>query len=440
MSERVLLVKIDKTAGGSQRLSFSEPIGICYVSSYLQKQGIECRLLHLIKETARDELFSTVREYNPTVIGFSVRNFNFNATCACISDIRVEYPDVVIYLGGECVTWQNATELAAKANVDLAVVSDGEESTYAFLSGRSPDEIPGIAYRTPKGLYTYSPVPPKRMDPSTLPMMDREELPMHAYSAEAFPGSKYGTMHTQRGCRYKCTFCHTAGRYNNGCACQPTSRTYAQILGEIDYLTVHFQIEALAIWDEDFFADTNRVLRLASGLIDRGSPVQWHTYMKLTDLKSRELRKILPILKESGYVRAVIGLESFIPQTLRHYHKAGGPNIEESLKYLSDQGISVCPSYIIGEPDETESDIEYGLNHLLRLRDRGIQMDLPYVSFITPFPGTPLCDEYSHKGLLIDENWDHYDGENVIVKSLCPTDRLVELRDEFYRSFYGDRQ
>ena len=434
MAERVLLVKIDKTAGGPQRLSFSEPIGICYVSSYLMERGIECRLLHLIRDTARQDLLNAAQECNPTVIGFSVRNFNFNATCACIADVRGVMPDVAIYIGGECVTWQNAATLAEKAGADLAVVSDAEESTFAYLSGRAPEKIPGIAYRTPLGRYARSSIPPQRMDPATLPRMNREGLPMHDYSAEAFPGKKYATMHAQRGCRYKCTFCHTAERYD---ACLPRSRTHAQIMDEIDHLTVHHQIEALAIWDEDFFADIDRAGRLATALVDRGSPVRWHTFMKLTDLKSPKLREILPVLRESGYIRAVVGLESFIPQTLRHYHKAGGPNVEESLKYLSDHRITVCPSYIIGEPDETEKDIAYGLDHLLRLRERGIQMDLPYVAFITPFPGTPLYSEYRSNGLLLDENWDHYDGENVIVKSQCSPERLLELRDEFYRNFYG---
>ncbi|MBC2714957.1 MAG: B12-binding domain-containing radical SAM protein [Desulfobacteraceae bacterium] len=433
MAERILLVKIDKASGGPQHLSFSEPIGICYISSYLKERGIESRVLHLTKDTVKDDLANQVRMYCPTVIGFSVRNFNFNSTCECIATIRNEFPDIMIYLGGECITWQNAIELAKKANADFVVVSDGEEAVFAFLSGQQPENIPGIAYRTSGGEFIRSTIPPQRIDPSTLPMMNREGLPMKDYSSEGFPGKKYATMHVQRGCRYKCTFCHTASRYD-----LPASRTHKQIMEEVEHLSIHHQIEALAIWDEDFFSDFDRVKQLTMALIDRGSPVQWHTYMKLTDLKNKKLRKLLPLLRESGYVRAVIGLESFIPKTLRYYHKAGGPNIEERLKHLSDQGITVTPSYIIGEPHETEKDIAYGLDHLLRLKDRGIQMDLPYITFITPFPGTPLYDQYSREGLILDQNWDHYDGENIIVKSLCPPDRLIELRDEFYRNFYGD--
>ncbi|HUT61904.1 MAG TPA: hypothetical protein VNA25_29045, partial [Phycisphaerae bacterium] len=172
-------------------------------------------------------------------------------------------------------------------------------------------------------------------------------------------------------------------------------------------------------------------------LLDRGSPVQWHSFMKLTDLQKPAIQEMLPLLRSSGYVRAVIGLESFLPLTLRGYHKANG-SAEELCKQLAENDILLCPAYIIGAPHETRLDVRYGLERLRRLYyDHGIRMDLPYVAFITPFPGTELYDEYSRKGLISDDNWSHYDGEHVVVKSKCPPEELVELRDTFYDDFYG---
>lgn len=432
MHECVLLVKIDKPGGGPLRVSFSEPIGICYIAAYLKSQGVQCHLSHVIRDEAKTEIVRLVREYSPTAIGFSTRNFNFNTVCDCIMIIRSTFPEIKILLGGECITMTNAKALCQRTDADLVIVSDGEETVHAYLLGISPQEIPGVAYRNPTGNFSSNTFLARRVDPARLPMMDRTGLPMTSYSAEAFPNKRYATMHTQRGCRYKCTFCHTATRYDT-----PLSRSVEQILDEIDFLTVQHKIEALAIWDEDFFADLNRVEAIAHALLDRGTPVQWHTFMKLTDLKSKRLVKLLPLLRDAGYMRAVIGLESFIPKTLRLYHKAGGPGIEESLQFLSDQGIRICPAYIIGAPEETEKDIAYGLSHLLRLRDRGINIEMPYVAFLTPFPGTPLYESYSQSGLLLDANWEHYDGEHVLVKSQCPPDIMLKLRDEFYASFYG---
>ncbi len=432
MSKKVLLVKIDRPAGGAQRISASEPIGLCYLSAYLKAHGCHCRILHLFTSDFLGGLTTALQEDSYDLIGFSVRNFNFSMTQECITLVRELNLPAVISIGGECITSENAIEITRKLDADLAVINDGEASVLKYLQGIAPEEISGVCYRTATGGFLLSMHPPERFDPAQLPMMDRTGLPMEAYVAEAFPGKKYATMHVQRGCRYKCTFCHTACRYDG-----PISRTVDQVLEEIDHLTIHYGIEALAIWDEDFFSDLDRVQAIAEGLISRGNPVDWHTFMKLTDLKNPRLQAMLPLLRESGYVRAIVGLESFLPKTLKKYHKAGGPHIEESLQPLTNNRIKLTPAYIIGEPDESEADIRYGLTHLLKLRDRGINIDLPYIAFITPFAGTLLYQEYLQKGLIVDDNLDHYDGEHVVVKSKCPPDVLMKLRDEFYRDFYG---
>lgn len=432
MSERVLLVKLDKPAGGQLRLSFSEPIGLCYISATLKSHGIDCRLLHLIRDSAKEDLLSKIEEYRPTIIGFSVRSFNYNISGDCIQLIRRQYPGLRIVIGGECITPENAIKLAKNADADLAVIGDGELSLLDYSQGTIPAQIAGVVYRSEGDTFRQSEKPACRVDPALLPMMDRTDLPMSDYLSEAYPGKRYSTMHTQRGCRYKCTFCHTASRYRG-----PMARTVDQVLEEVDCLTNHYETEALAIWDEDFFSNAKRVRLIAQGLIDRGSPVQWQTFMKLTDLKNKQIQQILPLLRKSNYLRAVIGLESFLPATLRYYHKAGGPDVEESLELLSKNGILICPAYIIGEPHESYDNIKYGLTHLLKLRERGITMDLPYIAFITPFPGTPLYDEYKNKGYIIDHNWVNHDGDHVVVKSRCSAEQLIELRDWFYSEFNG---
>lgn len=434
MNERVLLVKLDKPAGGKLRLSFSEPIGLCYIATVLRLNGIDCRLLHLIRSTLKDELFVTLENYKPSIVGFSVRNFNFNETCATIRLLRQRFPNIRTVIGGECITPANAIDLAQKADADLAVINDGELSILAYSQGKDPSSIPGAAYRTCSGEYKLSGKPSIRVNPSQLPMMDRTGLPMDEYTSESFPEKRYASMHTQRGCRYKCTFCHTPTRYK----C-PLARTAEQVLEEADYLMAKYDTEAIAIFDEDFFSNPIRVSSIAQGLIDRGSPVQWHSFMKLTDLKNSHVQSLLPILRDSNYIRAIIGLESFLPETLQWYHKAGSLDVEDSLRTLSAHNIRICPAYIIGELHETYEDIKNGLTHLLRLRDRGINMDLPYVCFITPFPGTPLYEEYMRQGLLLDDNWDNYDGEHVVVRSACPPEKLLDLRDWFLDQFYTER-
>ena len=257
MSEKVLLVKIEKPSGGLQRLSHSEPVGLCYLAAMLKKRGIDCQLLHLIQTSVEDDLRKAITDYQPTVVGFSVRNFNFNRSCDSIRLVHEVSPNARIAIGGECVTSDNAVRLAETADADMAVISDGEQAFVAYLEGVSPADIPGIAYRGSDGVHAMSASAARRVRPAELPMMEREGLPMEKYSTEAFPGKRYATIHAQRGCRYKCTFCHTARRYED-----PLSRHVNQILDELDHLTTRYDVEALAIWDEDFFSDLNLLVIL----------------------------------------------------------------------------------------------------------------------------------------------------------------------------------
>ena len=430
---KTLLVKLDKPPGGPSRLSYSEPIGICYVAAVLRQHGLDCRLCHLFEESAEGQLRRVLEEYQPDIVGFSVRNFNLIWSRTCLDMVRREFPGTRIAVGGECVTKGLFTHLGKILDADIFIIGDGEISFLQYASGAEPPTIPGAVFKAPDGTYMLSDKPTYCVSPSQLPMMLRDGLPMKQYSAEAFQGKRYATMHVQRGCRYRCTFCHTAARY-----AKPWSRTVPQILAELDYLISEHQTEAVAIWDEDFFADPQRVRAVAQGLIDRRSPVEWHTYMKLTDLRKPEVQAMLPLLQESGYVRAIIGVESFVAMTLQSYHKTNEGSAEELCKPLTENNILLCPTYIIGAPHESALDIRYGLDRLRGLYyDHGIRMDLPYVSFITPFPGTELYDEYSQKGLIVDTDWSHYDGEHVIIRSKCPPEELVRLRDKFYGDFYG---
>jgi len=429
---KTLIVKLDKPPGGPLRLSYSEPIGICYIAAVLRQHGLDCRLSHLFEETAEDQLRSVIEEYRPDIVGFSVRNFNLGWSRACLDMVRREFPEARIAVGGECVTEELFAHLGKLLDADIFVIGDGETSFLQYASGAEPSAIPGVAFKSAGGQYRPSGKPTHCVHPARLPMMSRDGLPMKQYSSEAFPGKRYATMHAQRGCRYRCTFCHTAGRYP-----EPQSRTVPQILAELDHLVSEYRAESVAIWDEDFFSDPRRVRAIAHGMVDRGCPVEWHSFMKLTDLRKPEVQEMLPLLRRSGYIRAVVGLESFLPATLRNYHKANGGSAEDLCKQLAENDILLCPAYIIGAPHETALDVRYGLERLRRIYyDHGIRMDLPYVSFIAPFPGTELYDEYSRKDLIADDDWSHYDGEHVVVRGKCPPEELIRLRDDFYGDFY----
>lgn len=426
---RVLLVKFDKPPGGPLNLSYSEPIGICYLASYLIENHVDCRVSHIISSNPYKALIGEISNFSPDIIGFSVRCFNYSVTAKAIGDLHQEFGHLKVVLGGEFITAQNALEIALSTKADMVIIGDGESRLLEYVKGANPATIPSSVSYDHKKKHIFNEKHPPCTDISQYPMMLRDGLPMGRYSSDGFPGKRYATMHTQRGCRYRCTFCHTATRYK-----AITSRSVGQILYEIDFLVEKYGVEAIAIWDEDFFADTDRVSKILTGLNERGNPIHWHTFMKLSDLENPRVVSLLPKLRSTGYVRAVIGIESFLPETLKSYNKKGRGTPEKLCRALSSNDIVLTASYIIGAPHETCDNIKHGLNRLLEMRDRhGIKMDLPYVSFITPFPGTSAYNQY--KSDIINHDWSQYDCEHVVLKCKCSSKRMIAYREQFYEKF-----
>jgi len=134
---RVLLTKFDKPAGGALHLSYSEPIGLCYLAAYLREKGVECRIAHLIHDASYNTLKQILDEFQPDIIGFSVRNFNYPLTLEHIKAVQNEFPDISIAIGGECITQANAADIGKQTDIEVVFINDAEHSFYEYVSSRA---------------------------------------------------------------------------------------------------------------------------------------------------------------------------------------------------------------------------------------------------------------------------------------------------------------
>jgi len=78
---------------------------------------------------------------------------------------------------------------------------------------------------------------------------------------------------------------------------------------------------------------------------------------------------------------------------------------------------------IIGNPDDTPESIEANLSFARRY------VDWPYIQHPTPYPGTPMTNDFRAAGLIVNENVNEYDGTTAVVRT-----RHLEPEDiEFMR-------
>jgi hypothetical protein len=71
----------------------------------------------------------------------------------------------------------------------------------------------------------------------------------------------------------------------------------------------------------------------------------------------------------------------------------------------------VVGGLIVGNPTDTRESIEANLEFARKF------IDWPYIQHPTPYPGTPMTEDFRRRGLIVNENVDEYDGTTAVVRS-----------------------
>ena len=71
----------------------------------------------------------------------------------------------------------------------------------------------------------------------------------------------------------------------------------------------------------------------------------------------------------------------------------------------------VVGGIIVGNPDDTRESIEANLEFARRY------VDWPYIQHPTPYPRTPMTQDFRERGLIVNERLEEYDGTTAVVRS-----------------------
>ena len=83
----------------------------------------------------------------------------------------------------------------------------------------------------------------------------------------------------------------------------------------------------------------------------------------------------------------------------------------EAIEHLHRHGLFVVGGLIVGNPDDTRESIETNLEFARRY------VDWPYIQHPTPYPRTPMTQQFRDQDLIVDEDMSHYDGTTAVVRT-----------------------
>ena len=119
------------------------PLGLAYVASYLEKQGIKVRIIDVhAEEAGLPELLETAG-VNLGFIGITATTTTFSSALETAAACRKKFPSAKITLGGVHPTILPEDALKSEA-VDFVIRGEGERSFYDLVSGAQLESVKGL--------------------------------------------------------------------------------------------------------------------------------------------------------------------------------------------------------------------------------------------------------------------------------------------------------
>lgn len=284
----------------------------------------------------------------------------------------------------------------AARHADQVIVGEGERTILDVVEGRLTDKI----------IFSE-------------PVCNLDEVPFPDYSILKTPCQAANVIST-RGCPYRCTFCTTSRMF-----APYRQRSIENVMAEIRmYKKMGFKY--MNFEDDNFTADKERAKEICRRMIAEGLTFKETFFFGRTDMaKDPEL---LQLLSDAHLNRVLIGIESLNQKALNSIHKGQNiENIKAAAAACEKYKIRLIASIVLGIDDDTAEDMRRSVEFAKSIHAYQLQ---PAV--LTPYPGTPVFEQYEKEGRMITHNWEKFDMMNVTFRPRNMTP--WELQEEFYHA------
>jgi radical SAM superfamily enzyme YgiQ (UPF0313 family) len=355
------------------------------------------------------------------VIGLSTICSSYPLTIRMAKQLKRDYPDAAVILGGPQASAVDVATLAAFPFVDLIVRGEADETLLQVLrTGLRPPalaQVPGITYRS-GGSIVRNPEAPVITDLDALPFPAFDLLP---WTKPPF----YFPIELGRGCPFSCTFCSTNDFFRR----RFRLKSPRAVLAQMARVRSEFHLNRFDLVHDMFTVDRKRVVAFCQAILDSGEQIQWGCSAR-TDCVDDEL---IELMYRAGCRSLFFGIETGSPRLQRATEK--DLDLGEATARIgtcTSAGINTTVSLITGFPEETEADMWQTLSFLMdTVRHELVE---PQLHIVAPLAGTPLGRQFRGRLLLDDVQSDiSYQG----WKQEDPDRDLIASFPDIFSSFYG---
>ncbi len=236
---------------------------------------------------------------------------------------------------------------------------------------------------------------------------------------------KEANIMTTRGCHFSCSYCSTSRMF------MPyRERSVDSVLGELAHYKKH-GFKYVNFQDDNFTGNRKRAKLLLAQMVENDLVFRDVFFFGRADMVLDE--ELLSLLSNAHLRSVLIGIESLNPASLEQIgKKIKLEPLLSSIPNLGKHKIKLLASLVLGLDTDGVADIRKAIEFC-----RDINAFTLQPAVLTPFPTTPVYDQYRREERMVTDDWQYFD---LMHATFHPKKMTVgELQSEFYnalRRFY----
>src|SRR5215472_6294207 len=288
------------------------------------------------------------------------------------------------------------------------------------------DRILGLSFRD-HGSFRHNPDRSvSGLDSGEIRLPNRNARVLSGYT---MLGRQVDVVETSRGCTFDCSFCSIIAMRGR----QFHAYSFDRVLADIRDARDH-GARTIFLVDDNITLNVRRFEALCQAIIDARLHHLDYIVQGMTSAIANHSETLVPLMRKAGFRYVFLGIENILEADLNFLRaasknaqrengrKAGNATLK-AIAALRRNKMYVVGGLIIGNPGDTRESIEVNLEFARRY------VDWPYIQHPTPYPRTPMTEDFQKRGLIIDDHAENYDGTTAVVR----TDHLTAEEIEFLR-------
>jgi radical SAM superfamily enzyme YgiQ (UPF0313 family) len=375
--------------------------------------------LVLVQSDVQRTVERLVHDIQPDLVGLSVMTFQRVTARRIIALIRSIKPDVRVVVGGYDPSLAPEAWTHRDLGVDVIVRGEGEttfrELLRALEHGTPLSDVAGLWFRDTAGsCHRTRPRPVARVEEGAIRPPNRGARVLSGYT---MLGRGVDVVETSRGCTFDCSFCSIIEMRGRNFHRFPLSR----VIDDIGDARAR-GARAIFFVDDNITLDIVRFQALCHAIVEAGFNDVDYLVQGMTAAFATHGTELAPLMKKAGFRYVFLGIENILEDDLA-FLKAGAKNSQRqhgrrignataaAVDILHRHGMVVVGGLIVGNPEDTTEGIEANLAFAEKY------IDWPYIQHPTPYPGTPMTNDFVERGLVVNPRVEEYDGTTAVTRS-----------------------